>query len=92
MKYIKKKITVRYLILIAIASTLIFNNGNKALVRRIFEQKKINEKIKIIKIQNELMKKQIYYLENVQSYMEKAIRNELNVIGKGEIEYRFQVK
>lgn len=94
MKYIMKmkKIKIRYIIFSVILLILIFNEGNKALIRRFFEQKKLNENIKNAKKQNKLIKERIYYLENEPSYLERMVRSELNVIAPGEIEYRFSTK
>ena len=87
-----KKIKIRYIIFSVILLILIFNEGNKALIRRFFEQKKLNENIKNAKKQNKLIKERIYYLENEPSYLERMVRSELNVIAPGEIEYRFSTK
>lgn len=87
-----KKIKIRYIVFSVILLILIFNEGNKALIRRFFEQKKLNENIKNAKKQNKLIKERIYYLENEPSYLERMVRSELNVIAPGEIEYRFSTK
>jgi cell division protein FtsB len=71
---------------------LIFNEGNRTLVRRFFEVNKLNRRIKYARYQNELLKKRIYYLENEPSYLERMVRSELNVAAPGEIEYRFSIK
>jgi cell division protein FtsB len=70
---------------------LIFNEGNRTLVRRYFEVNKLNRSIKYARYQNELLKKRIYYLEKEPSYLERMVRCELNVAVPGEIEYRFSV-
>ncbi|MDR2665898.1 MAG: septum formation initiator family protein [Endomicrobium sp.] len=87
-----KKIKIRYIIFSGILLILIFNEGNKTLIRRFFEQKKLNENIKNAKKQNKLIKERIYYLENEPSYLERMVRSELNVIAPREIEYRFSTK
>jgi cell division protein FtsB len=71
---------------------LIFNGGSRTLIRRFFEQRKLDSDIKSAQYQNELLKKRIYYLENEPSYIERMVRRELNVIAHGEIEYRFHTK
>ncbi|MDR1662954.1 MAG: septum formation initiator family protein [Endomicrobium sp.] len=70
---------------------LIFNEGNRTLVRRHFEINKLNRSIKYAQYQNELLKKRIYYLENEPSYLERMVRSELNVASPDEIEYRFLI-
>ncbi|MDR2399076.1 MAG: septum formation initiator family protein [Endomicrobium sp.] len=87
-----KKIRIRYIILLVFLLILIFNEGNRTLVRRFFEVNKLNRSIKYARYQNELLKKRIYYLENEPSYLERMVRIELNVIAPGEIEYRFSIK
>ncbi|MDR1784713.1 MAG: septum formation initiator family protein [Endomicrobium sp.] len=83
------KIKIRYIIFIIILLILTFNEGNRTLIRRFFEQKKLNENIKNAKKQNKLIKERLYYLENEPSYLERMVRSELNVIAPGEVEYRF---
>jgi len=87
-----KKIKLRYIILTIILLVLAFNEGNRTLIRRFFEQKKLNKDIKTAKEQNNLIKERIYYLENEPSYLERMVRSELNVTAPGEIEYRFSTK
>jgi cell division protein FtsB len=86
-----KKIKIRYIILLVFFLILIFNEGNRMLVRRYFEINKLNRGIKYAQYQNELLKKRIYYLENEPSYLERMVRCELNVAALDEIEYRFSV-
>jgi cell division protein FtsB len=87
-----KKIRIRYIILLFFVLFLIFNEGNRALIRRHFEINKLNKSIKYAQYQNELLKKRIYYLENEPTYLEKMVRSELNVVAPGEVEYRFPIK
>jgi cell division protein FtsB len=84
-----KKIKIRYVTFGIILLILVFNKGNKTFLRRFFEQKRLKESIKSAQYQNALLKKRIYYLENDPYYLERMVRNELNVIAPGEVEYRF---
>ncbi|MDR1104343.1 MAG: septum formation initiator family protein [Endomicrobium sp.] len=84
-----KKIKIRYIILLVLLLILIFNEGNRTLVRRCFEIDKLNRSIKYAQYKNELLKKRIYYFENEPSYLERMVRGELNVAASDEIEYRF---
>jgi cell division protein FtsB len=86
-----KKIKIRYVIFVVTVLILAFNDGNKKLVRRFFEQHKLKEDIKSAQYQNGLLKKRLFYLENEPSYLERMVRSELNVIAQGEVEYRFDV-
>jgi cell division protein FtsB len=86
-----KKIKIRYIMLLFFVLILIFNEGNRTLVRRHFEINKLNRSIKYAQYQNELLKKRIYYLENEPSYLERMVRSELNVASPDEIEYRFLI-
>ncbi|MDR2437453.1 MAG: septum formation initiator family protein [Endomicrobium sp.] len=87
-----KRIRIRYIILLTFIFFLIFNEGNRTLVRRHFEINKLNKGIKYAQYQNELLKKRIYYLENESAYLERMVRSELNVVAPGELEYRFSIK
>jgi cell division protein FtsB len=87
-----KKFKIRYIIFAGIVFGLVFNEGNRSLVRRLFEQRKLKSYIKHAQYQNDLLKKRIYYLENEPLYLERMVRSELNVIASGEIEYRFSIK
>jgi cell division protein FtsB len=89
MKKLKKRFKVRYVIFLAILLVLTFNEGNRTLVRRFFEQSKLKKDIKNAFDENDLLKDRIYYLENEPSYLERMVRNELKVVAPGEIEYRF---
>ncbi|MDR0978051.1 MAG: septum formation initiator family protein [Endomicrobium sp.] len=88
----KIKIRIRYILLLISFLFLIFNEGNKTLVRRYFEVNKLNKNIEYAQYQNELLKKRIYYIENEPAYLERMVRSELNVAADGEVEYRFSVK
>jgi cell division protein FtsB len=87
-----KKIRIRYIILSIFLLILVFNEGNRTLVRRYFEVNNLNRSIKYAQDQNKLLKKRIYYLENEPSYLERMVRSELNVAAPGEVEYRFPIK
>ena len=87
-----KRFKVRYIIIIFALLILIFNEGNRTLVRRFFEQNKVKKGIENARAENNLLKNRIYYLENEPSYLERMVRNELKVVAPGEIEYRFSFK
>ncbi|GHT37122.1 hypothetical protein AGMMS49593_03470 [Endomicrobiia bacterium] len=84
-----KKFRIRYIAFAIVLLILTFNDGNRSLVRRFCEQNKLKASIKGALDENNLLKKRIHYLENEPSYLERMVRNELNVIAPGEIEYRF---
>jgi cell division protein FtsB len=87
-----KKFKIRYIILAIVLLILAFNDGNRSLVRRLSGQNKLKANIKEALKQNNLLKKRIYYLENEPSYLERMVRDELNVIAPGEIQYKFSSK
>jgi cell division protein FtsB len=87
-----KKFKIRYIIFIVIILILAFNDGNRSLVRRFFEQNKLKSDIQHAQYQNDLLKRRIYYLENEPSYLERMVRSELSVCLPTEIEYRFSPK
>jgi cell division protein FtsB len=89
MKKLKKRFKIRYVIFLAVLLVLAFNEGNRTLVKRFFEQNKFKKDIKNALNENDLLKDRIYYLENEPSYLEKMVRSELKVTAPGEVEYRF---
>jgi cell division protein FtsB len=89
MKKLKKRFKIRYIIFLFALLVLAFNEGNRTLVRRFFEQNKLKKNIENARNENNLLKNRIYYLENEPSYLERMVRSELKVVAPGEIEYRF---
>jgi cell division protein FtsB len=89
MKKLKKRFKIRYVIFLIVLLVLAFNEGNRTLVRRFFEQSKFKKDIKNALKENDLLKDRIYYLENEPSCLEGMVRSELKVTAPGEIEYRF---
>ncbi len=85
----KKRFKIRYVIFLAVLLVLAFNEGNRTLVRRFFEQNKLKKDIENAFNENDLLKERICYLENEPSYLERMVRGELKVTAPGEIEYRF---
>jgi cell division protein FtsB len=88
-KRLKKLIKIRYIIFLAVLLVLVFNEGNRTLVRRFFEQDKLKKDMENARNENDLLKSRIYCLENEPSYLERMVRSELKVVAPGEIEYRF---
>jgi cell division protein FtsB len=84
-----KKLKIRYIIFLAVLLILAFNEGNRTLVRRFFEQNKLKKDIENVRNENDLLKNRICCLENEPSYLERMVRSELKVVAPGEIEYRF---
>ncbi|BCI50717.1 hypothetical protein AGMMS49573_09910 [Endomicrobiia bacterium] len=88
-KKLKKRFKIRYIIFLAVFLVLAFNEGNRTLLRRFFEQNKLKKDIENARDENDLLKDRICYLENEPSYLERMVRSELKVIAAEEIEYRF---
>jgi len=86
----KKKKIWRYVALIVLVLILILNSGARTLVRRWFEQRRLNSDIESAQERNVMLKKRLSYLQNEPSYIERAVREELMVVAPGEVEYRFQ--
>jgi cell division protein FtsB len=61
------------------------------LIMRLIERNQLRKNIIVLKTQNRYLKKKIFFLENNTYYLERIIRNELNMIAPGEIEYRFNL-
>ncbi len=89
MKRLKKRFKIRYIIFLVVLLALAFNEGNRTLVKRFFEQNKLKKDIENARNENGLLKNRIYCLENELSYLERMVRSELKVVAPGEIEYRF---
>ncbi|OEG70738.1 hypothetical protein ATZ36_17350 [Candidatus Endomicrobiellum trichonymphae] len=89
MERLKKRFKIRYIIFLVVLLALAFNEGNRTLVKRFFEQNKLKKDIENERNENDLLKNRIYCLENELSYLERMVRSELKVVAPGEIEYRF---
>jgi cell division protein FtsB len=84
-KYLKFRYTS---IIIAIA-ILTLNPTAIKIYSSYKEKYNLLSKIVVIKQENEKYKKSLYYLETKNSYLERMVKSELDVIANGEIEYRF---
>jgi len=71
---------------------LFANEGFRTVVRRYWEIHKLNRELENLKMENANLRKEIYLLENDQSYIEYVARRELGVISQGEVEYNFKPK
>jgi cell division protein FtsB len=89
MERLKKRFKIRYIIFLVVLLALAFNEGNRTLVKRFFEQNKLKKDIENERNENDLLKNRIYCLENELSYLERMVRSELKVTAPGEVEYRF---
>ncbi|OEG69656.1 hypothetical protein ATZ36_08270 [Candidatus Endomicrobiellum trichonymphae] len=89
MERLKKRFKIRYIIFLVVLLALAFNEGNRTLVKRFFEQNKLKKDIENERNENDLLKNRIYCLENDLPYLERMVRSELKVVAPGEIEYRF---
>ncbi|MDR0984939.1 MAG: hypothetical protein LBL53_00355 [Endomicrobium sp.] len=85
------KFKFKSLVFISAILILILNKGNRTLIRRIFELNELKNKISIIKQQNLILKKKLYFLRKSPKYLKREICNELNVIAPGEVEYRWRI-
>ena len=82
--------TIYTIIGVIVLLFLLLNEGSRKLVRRYWEIYKLKEQISQLQHENELLKKEIYLLENDSSYIERIARKELGLISPGEVEYRFK--
>ena len=90
MKFSRRNI---FIIIGALVFVWLFaNEGFRALVRRYWEIHKLNGELENLKMENANLRKEIYLLENDQSYIEYIARRELGVISQGEVEYNFKPK
>ena len=84
------KKTVYIILGVVFLAFLLFNSGSRKLVRRYIDMYKLKGEIAQQKRENGILKKEIYLLENDQSYMERIARKELGLVAPGEVEYRFK--
>jgi cell division protein FtsB len=87
------KIHVRSAYFWGLVIVLVFlfgNGGFRKMIRRYWEIHKLQNQIAQLKKENELLKQQIYLLEEDTSYIERIARRELGLISAGEVEYRFE--
>jgi len=71
---------------------LFANEGFRTVVRRYWEIHELNAELENLKMENSNLRKEIYLLENDQSYIEYIARRELGVISQGEVEFNFKPK
>lgn len=71
---------------------LFANEGFRTTIRRYWEIHKLSEELENLKMENANLRKEIYLLENDQSYIEYIARRELGVISQGEVEFNFKSK
>ncbi len=69
---------------------LLANNGARKIYQRYWELNTLGDQLRQAQKENVLLRKEIYFLENDPSYIEKMARRELGLVSKGEIEYRFK--
>jgi cell division protein FtsB len=75
---------------IGVAVILLANSGARKVYQRYWELKNLSAELEQSKKENALLRKEIYFLENDPSYIEKMARRELGLVSHGEIEYRFK--
>ncbi len=54
------------------------------LMKAKFDEKNLQYELKKTKVENILLRRRIYLLKNDKSYIEKIVRENLNMIGNGE--------
>jgi cell division protein FtsB len=84
--------TVLIVVLVLVLGFLFGNSGFRNLVRRHLELRKLRSIKDQLRKENVLLKKEIYLLENDETYIERIARKELGLISNGEVEYRFNKK
>jgi cell division protein FtsB len=84
--------TIYIILSILLLIFLLGNEGARKVMRRYWEFYKLKGEISQLKHENALLNKEVYLLENNQSYIEQAARRELGLIAPGEVEYRFGKK
>jgi len=69
---------------------LLANSGARKVYQRYWELKTLGDELRQSQKENVLLRKEVYFLENDPSYIEKMARRELGLVSKGEVEYRFK--
>lgn len=79
-------------IVVGVVLFLVFfgSDGFRKLFRRYWEIHKLQSEMVQMKKENALLRREIYYLEEDSSYIERIARKELGLISSGEVEYRFK--
>lgn len=68
------------------------NDGFRKLIRRYWEIHTLKVEMVQMKKENALLRREIYFLEEDSSYIERIARKELGLLAVGEVEYRFKEK
>lgn len=88
----KRRKFFRWLIICLVLFFLFGNHGFRNLFRGYFRLKKLEKELSRISEENQELRKQLYFLENDPSLIEKIARAKLNFVKEGEIIYHFLPK
>jgi cell division protein FtsB len=75
---------------VVLALIIFGSDGFRKLFRRYWELHRLRTEIVQMKKENALLRREVYYLEEDTSYIERIARKELGLISPGEVEYRFK--
>lgn len=84
--------TIYIIISVIVVVFLFANSGFRRLVRRYWELYELKGELSQLEKENQLLKREVYLLENDSTYIERIARKELGFIAPGEVEYRFKKK
>ena len=76
--------------IIGIVLLLLANAGARKIYQRFWEMRTLKAALEQTKRENMLLRKEVYFLKNDPSYIEKMARRELGLVSQGEVEYRFK--
>ena len=78
------------IIVVAVLGFIFGSRGFRNLIERKKEQIRLRKELKGLKLENVKLKREIYLLQNDDSYIEHLMRRDLGYLKPGEFEYRFK--
>jgi cell division protein FtsB len=90
MKFKFNKKILYVIIVVAVLGFIFGSRGFRNLIGRKKEQIRLRKELKELKFENAKLRKEIYLLQNDDSYIEHLIRRDLGYLKPGEFEYRFK--
>ena len=82
---------ILYIATAVVVLVFIFTSrGFRSLIQRKRQQIRLNRELKELRLENVKLRREIYLLQNDDSYVEHLIRRDLGYLKPGEFEYRFK--
>ncbi len=81
---------IKYIVFLGLISYVLFNPTARKLFLGYVQIHSLEANIKEATLINSEYKKRLYYLETKPEYMDRIVKEELEVLADDEIEYRFE--